>query len=116
MRSIIKQILIEETEDLDKRVFNFLRRHANIEERTIGDDEWSFTVKTVSFNIEGDWYVIKSFMSKKEMTNYLLKMLDENQVINLDEYVRNTKDLEKQKVVKTVRLFIDSIFKSPTEN
>ena len=110
MRSLIKQVLIEETEQFDKRVLTYLRRHANIDEKTIGDDDWSFTVKSVSFNIDGDWYSITSFMSKKEMTNKIINMLDENNVIDFGEYQINVKDLDRQKMVKTVRYFIDSIF------
>lgn len=110
MKNLIKQILKEEIEELDKRVLNFLRRHVKIDEQTIGDDEWNFIVKNASFNIDGDWYSITSFMSKKEMTNKIIKMLDENGVIDSEGYQINIKDLDRQKMVKTVRHFIDIVF------
>lgn len=110
MKNLIKQILKEETEELDKRVLNFLRRHVKIDEINIGDDEWKMTVKKASFNVGDDWYLINSYMSKKEMTNYIIRMLDDNGIIDSEGYQINVKDLDRQKMVKTVRHFIDIVF------
>lgn len=44
------------------------------------------------------------------MTNKIIKMLDENGVIDSEGYQINIKDLDRQKMVKTVRHFIDIVF------
>ena len=110
-KEIIKRILKEESDELsiDKSILNFLRRHSKIDERNIGDDEHPIKVKSVSFNIDDEWYSISSFMSKKDMKNKILRMLEDNQKIG--EYDPSVLDTDKQRVVKTIKMFIDSVMK-----
>jgi hypothetical protein len=64
----IKRILKEEVGEssIDKSIFNFLRRHSKIDEKSFGDD---LKVKTLAFNFNDEWYTFTSFMSKKEIKN-----------------------------------------------
>jgi len=110
MRNLIKNILKEETEDLDKGLLNYLRRRVNLETKDLsfGDDK-PLIVKTASFNIDGDWYNINSFMSKKEMKFRIMNMLEENNQINFAGYDPNVLNTDRQKVVRTIKYFIDGI-------
>jgi hypothetical protein len=108
-KEIIKRILKEESDELsiDKSILNFLRRHSKIDERNIGDDEHPIKVKSVSFNIDDEWYSISSFMSKKDMKNKILRMLEDNQKIG--EYDPSVLDTDRQKVVRTIKQFINTV-------
>ena len=112
MRNLITQILKEETDknSIDKRVLNYLKRHFKLEERNLSaeDDEKPIIVKTLSFNVDGDWYSLNSFMSKKEMTLRIFQMLADNDIISFD-YYEGELNTEKQKVVRTIRYFLDNI-------
>ena len=109
MKRLIKNILKEETQDLDKGLLNFLKRRAKIETKDLSFGEGRpLVVKTVSFNIDGDWTTINSFMSKKEMTLRIFQMLADNDIISFD-YYEGELNTEKQKVVRTIRYFLDNI-------
>jgi len=106
----IKTILVEELNDtsIDKKLFNFLRRHSKIDEKTFGDDG-RLNVKMVSFNFDGEWYNFSSFMSKKDIKNKMLRMLEDNDVIRSGEFNPNLLDTDRQKVVRTIKKFIDAV-------
>ena len=60
MKNLIKNILKEETENLDKGLLNYLRRRVNLETKDLSfGDGKPLIIKTASFNIGGDWYNIK---------------------------------------------------------
>ena len=111
-KNIIKSILKEETDknSMDIRVLNFLKRNFKLEEKnlSLGDDEKPIIVKTLSFNVDGDWHVLNSFMSKKEMTIRIFQMLGDNDIISFD-YYEGELNTEKQKVIRTIRYFLDNI-------
>lgn len=111
MRELIKNILKEEIETIDKGILNFLLRRSNIDEKNLsfGDDK-PLIVKTLSFHIDGEWYNMNSFMSKKEMTLKILNMLEENNQINSQGYNPNVLNIDRQKVIRTIRKFIDEVF------
>ena len=110
MRETIKNILKEETQDLDKGLLNYLRRRGQIETTDLSFGEGNpLTVKKVSFKIGDDWYMINSFMSKKEMTWKILNMLEDNEQINFAGYDPNVLNTDRQKVVRTIRHFIDVV-------
>jgi len=110
MKNLIRSILKEETQEIDKSLLLFLRRRAQVEVKDLSfGEEKPLIVKSVSFNIDGDWYTINSFMSKKEMTWKILNMLEENEKINFDGYDPNVLNTDRQKVVRTIRQFIDEV-------
>jgi hypothetical protein len=112
MRDLIKTILKEETEDLDRGVLIFLRRRVQIDTKDLSfGSEKPLIVKSASFNIDGDWYNINSFMSKKEMTWKILNMLEENNQINFAGYDPNVLNTDRQKVIRTIRYFIDEVIR-----
>ena len=122
MKEIIKVILKEETNMLDKSILNFLRRRGESKVQKFGDN---FEVQTVSFFIpyrnqelenpnqetgKGEWYNVTSFMSKKDMTYRIFNMLEESETISLGEYNPNVLNTDRQKVIKTIRFYIDKVF------
>lgn len=109
MKNLIKEILKEETEEIDKSILNFLKRRVRIDEKQLGDDEHPLIVTYVVFKVGDDYYMLNSFMSKKEQVRKILEMLYENDVIDLGEYNPNILDTNRQKVVKTIRYFINGI-------
>lgn len=113
IKETIRRIIKEESEELsiDKSILNFLRRHSKIETRDIGDDDHPIKIKSVHFDIGGDWYNISSFMSKKEMKYKIQRMLDDNNIINLGEFNPTVLDTDKQKVVRTIKEFINVVMK-----
>jgi len=129
MKDIIREILKEETDMLDKSILNFLRRRGESKVQKFGDD---FEVQTVSFfipyrnqelenpnqdtenvdyRLKGEWYSVTSFMSKKDMTYKIFNMLEESETISLGEYNPRVLNTDRQKVIKTIRYYIDNIFK-----
>jgi len=110
-KQIITRILKEESDELsiDNSILNFLRRHSNINNRDIGDDDHPIKIKSVSFDVGGDWYSISSFMSKKEMKNKIIRMLEDNDITRLGEYNPSVLDTDRQKVVRTIKLFINTV-------
>jgi len=110
-KQIITRILKEESDELsiDNSILNFLRRHSNINDRDIGDDDHPIKIKSVSFDVGGDWYSISSFMSKKEMKNKIIRMLEDNDITRLGEYNPSVLDTDRQKVVRTIKLFINTV-------
>jgi hypothetical protein len=110
-KQIITRILKEESDELsiDNSILNFLRRHSNINDRDIGDDDHPIKIKSVSFDVGGDWYSISSFMSKKEMKNKIIRMLEDNDITRLGEYNQSVLDTDRQKVVRTIKLFINTV-------
>lgn len=110
MKNLIKNILKEETENLDKGLLNYLRRRVNLETKDLSfGDGKPLIIKTASFNIDGDWYNINSFMSKKEMKFRIMNMLEENNQINFAGYDPNVLNTDRQKVIRTIKYFIDGI-------
>lgn len=110
MKNLIKNILKEETENLDKGLLNYLRRRVNLETKDLSfGDGKPLIIKTASFNIDGDWYNINSFMSKKEMKFRIMNMLEENNQINFAGYNPNVLNTDRQKVIRTIKYFIDGI-------
>jgi hypothetical protein len=49
-------------------------------------------------------------MSKKDMTWKILNMLQDENVIDLGEYNPNVLNTDRQKVVRAIRKFINSVF------
>ena len=109
MEKLIKKILKEETEGIDTNLLNFLKRRFTIEKIELGDESQPFYITSVSFKVGDDYYGFNSFMSKRQQVRVILDMLYENDMIDLDDYNQNIFDADKQKVIKTVRYFVNGL-------
>ena len=103
MKDLIKHILKEETEEIDQNVFNFLRRRYKINEVNI-DDRIKF--KELYFKVDGDYYGISMWDSKKKQIRIILNMLQENNVIETVNNFANENDPYRQKIVRTIKKFL----------
>jgi hypothetical protein len=103
MKQLIKNILKEETEEIDQKVFNFLRRRYKINEVNI-DDRIKF--KEMYFKVDDDYYGISMWDSKKKQIRIILNMLQENDVIEPINNFSNENDPYRQKIVRTIKKFL----------
>jgi hypothetical protein len=103
MKQLIKNILKEETEEIDQKVFNFLRRRYKINEVNI-DDRIKF--KEMYFKVDDDYYGISMWDSKKKQIRIILNMLQENNVIEPINNFSNENDPYRQKIVRTIKKFL----------
>ena len=99
-----------EGKNIDQDIFNFLRRRGEIKSQVLGKDDYAVTIYVLSFEIKGEKYAFNNYMSKKELTNKIINMLEENEAISLGEYNPNIFDENRQKVVQTVRFYLDNFF------
>jgi len=103
MKQLIKNILKEESEMVDQKVFNFLRRRYKINEVNI-DDRINF--KEIYFKVDDDYYGISMWDSKKTQIRIILNMLQENNVIEPINNFSNENDPYRQKIVRTIKKFL----------
>jgi hypothetical protein len=103
MKQLIKNILKEELEMVDQKVFNFLRRRYEINEVNI-DDQIRF--KEIYFKVDDEYYGISTWDSKKKQIRIILNMLQENNVIEQIDNFSNENDPYRQKIVRTIKKFL----------
>ena len=105
MKELIRHILKEETEEIDQKVMNFLLRRYQKKEIDID----TFKFKTIYFNVDGDYYSISDFDNKKRQVRVILNMLEENNVIEPVDNFSNENDPYRQKIVRTIKRFLEEV-------
>jgi uncharacterized protein (UPF0262 family) len=103
MKELIKHILKEETEEIDRNVMNFLLRRYEINNINIDDD---IKYKEIYFKVDDDYYGISTWDDKKRQIRKILDMLQENNVIEPVNNYSNQNDPYRQKVVRTIKKFL----------
>ena len=103
MKELIKNILKEETEEIDQKVYNFLRRRYEINEVNI---EGGSKFKEIYFKVGDEYYGVSMWDNKKRQVRVILNMLDENNVIDLVNNFANQNDPYRQKIVRTIKKFL----------
>jgi hypothetical protein len=106
MRELIRHILKEETEDVDQKVFNFLKRRYKINEVNI-DDRIKF--KELYFKVDDEFYGVGLFDNKKKQIRMILNMLEDNNVIEPIDNFSNENDPYRQKVIRTIKKFLSNL-------
>ena len=107
MKELIKNILKEESEKIDQRVYNFLRRRYEVNEINI-DDNIKF--KEIYFKLDDDYYLgISLFDNKKKQIRTILNMLVNNNVIEPVDNFSNENDPYRQKIVRTIKKFLHEV-------
>ena len=103
-----KDSISNQHDDIDRTLLNFLLRRVEKKERKIGDDEYSFNVTEISFrDLPG--YGFNSFSNRKDMERRIIQMLEENEVTDIGRYNTNFLDKNRQKIIKTIRFFLNFI-------
>ena len=103
MKDLIKNILKEESEEIDQKVYNFLRRRYEINEVNI-DDNIKF--KELYFKVGDEYYGVSMWDNKKRQVRLILNMLVENNVIEPINNFSNENDPYRQKIVRTIKKFL----------
>jgi hypothetical protein len=103
MKELIKHILKEETEEIDRNVMNFLLRRYEINEVNIDD---SIRFKEIYFKVGDEYYGISMWDDKKRQIKKILDMLQENNVIEPVNNYSNQNDPYRQKVIRTIKKFL----------
>jgi hypothetical protein len=103
MKDLIREILKEETEEIDQKVMNFLLRRYKVNEVNI-DDRIKF--KEIYFKVGDDYYGISMWDSKKRQIRLILNMLIDNNVIEPVDNFSNENDPYRQKIVRTIKMFL----------
>ena len=105
-RNLIRHILKEETEDIDKNVMNFLMRRYSVEEINIDDE---IRLKRIHFKVDDDYYNIGTFDNKKRQIRLILNMLEDNNVTEPIDNFSNENNPYRQKVVRTIKKFLSQV-------
>jgi hypothetical protein len=102
MKELIKNIIKEETEELDKNVWAFLIRRYEINEVNIDDN---IRFKEIYFKVGDEYYGVSMWDNKKRQIRIIMNMLEENNII---EPFNNLNELnpERQKIVRTIKKFL----------
>ena len=104
MKETIKNILKEESEEIDQKVYNFLRRRYEVNEINIDDN---IKIKEIYFKLDDDYYLgISIFDNKKKQIRTILNMLVNNNVIEPVDNFSNENDPYRQKIVRTIKKFL----------
>ena len=106
MKELIRHILKEETEDIDKNVMNFLMRRYEVKEINI-DDQIRF--KQVFFKVDDEFYNIGTFDNKKRQVRLILNMLEDNNVTEPIDNFSNENNPYRQKVIRTIKMFLSKV-------
>ena len=111
MKNLIKNILKEETEEIDQSIMNFLLRRIKKETKKIGIRGDFEPLEVIEYSFEGlPGYGFNSFYnSKKDLELKICKMLYEIDVVDFWIYDLEPSDPKRVKLIKTVRQFLNFI-------
>ena len=105
-----KENILNQYENIDKKLFNPLLRRLEIEKRKLGGNWGDIEpLEVTEYTFEGyPGYGFTSYDSKKTMENKIIKMLIENDTIDYI-YDMDERDPKRVKIVKTIRNFLNFI-------
>lgn len=103
MKDLIRNILKEESEEIDQKVYNFMRRRYEINEVNI---EGGSKFKEIYFKVGDEYYGVSMWDNKKRQVRLILNMLVENNVIEPINNFSNENDPYRQKIVRTIKKFL----------
>jgi len=99
-------------EEFDSRILNFLMRRINVEKRKIGGNWGDFEpLEVTEYTFDGfPGYGFTSYQARPYWTRQILELLEEAGIIPENwSGDLGVKDPERQKIIKTVRKFIQNI-------
>ena len=109
MKQLIKNILKEESEEIDQRVYNFLRRRYKVSDIDLGWEGNPINFRTINFDVYGEKYGFTTFENKKEQIRKIVDMLIIHNVIEPIDPYENQLNSYTQKVIRAVRQFITQV-------
>jgi len=111
IKESIRKVLSEETEENEQKVMNFLLRRFSTFEKDLGEGGHPTMYKRITFEIDGEFYIINTFQNKTEQTQKIYNMLVDNNVIKPIEFYGTTLDPYRQKIIRTIKRFLNEKMK-----
>ena len=98
-------------EEFDSDILLFLMRRIKVEEKKLNWFTEEEPLKVIEYTFEGfPGYGFNSYRTKKEMMNNILSLLvEETDLIGDDFFEFPDQNPKKQKVIKTIRKFLNNI-------
>jgi hypothetical protein len=105
-----KKDILSQHDDIDPKIFNFLMRRIKIIEREVGVGFGDIEqLKVNEYRFYGyPGYGFSSYDSKRLMESKIIEMLYENDITDYI-YDMNEQNPERQKIIKTIRKFLNFI-------
>lgn len=104
-------------EEFDPNILFFLMRRIKVEEKKLNWSNFETEeepLKVIEYTFEGfPGYGFNSYRTKKEMINNILSLLvEKTDLISDDFFELPNQNPEKQKVIKTIRKFLNNVLKN----
>ena len=109
LQESIKRILKEETEDITKKILNFLKRRFKVKKIPVRDEKTSRIVKTLFFEKNGETWAIEKGLNERHQIAIILDVLITFEVIDPFNIYKRDFDYNEQKIVDAIKIFIDEV-------
>ena len=105
----IRRILREETEDITKKILNFLKRRFKVKKIPVRDEKTSRIVKTLFFEKNGKTWDIEKGLNERHQIAIILDVLITFEVIDPFNIYKRDFNYNEQKIVDAIKIFIDKV-------
>jgi hypothetical protein len=110
------KIIQENEEDPTQKILNFLSRRYKVEDIDLGWEGNPIKFKTINFDVDDEKYGFTTFENKRKQIRKIVDMLIIHNVIEpIDPYERQL-DPYTQKVIRSIKLFIDKVMSDEGSN
>jgi hypothetical protein len=109
LKESIKKVLREETEDITKKILNFLKRRFKVKKIPVRDEKTSRIVKTLFFEKNGETWAIEKGLNERHQIAIILDVLITFEVIDPFNIYKRDFDYNEQKIVDAIKIFIDEV-------
>ena len=104
-----KKDILSQHDNIDQKLFNFLIRRAKVKKSVVVSNVGEEPLKIIMVSFEGHpGYGFNSYDSKRGMESKIIEMLYENDITDYI-YDMNEQNPERQKIIKTIRKFLNFI-------
>ena len=110
LQESIRRILREEfSEDITKKILNFLKRRFKVKKIPVRDEKTSRIVKTLFFEKNGKTWAIEKGLNERHQIAIILDVLITFEVIDPFNIYKRDFDYNEQKIVDAIKIFIDEV-------
>ena len=109
LQESIRKVLREETEDITKKILNFLKRRFKVKKIPVRDEKTSRIVKTLFFEKNGKTWAIEKGLNERHQIAIILDVLITFEVIDPFNIYKRDFDYNEQKIVDAIKIFIDEV-------
>jgi len=109
LQESIRRILREETEDITKKILNFLNRRFEVKKVPVRDEKTSRIVKTLFFEKNRKVWAIEKGLKERDKIAIILDVLITFEVIEPFNIYKADFNHNEQKIVDTIKIFINEV-------